>query len=108
MALVRAGAAPTVAAVQKLTVVESTTLIPEAIDRFMFMRTMVASCNSHRRTEVGRFRLTPFPVARCFLQPAEIDIPNLAAQPSVIDELCPRHRIISLTGAEQVLKRSTA
>ena len=50
--------------------------------------------------EVGRFRLTTFPVARCLLQPAEIDIRNVAAQPSVIDELCPRHRIISLTGAE--------
>ena len=44
----QAGAAPTVAAVQKLTVVESTTLIPEAIDRCMLMRTMGASCNSHR------------------------------------------------------------
>ena len=57
--------------------------------------------------EVGRFRLSPFPVARCLLQPAEIDIRNVAAQPNVIDELCPRHRI-SLTGAEQALKRSTA
>jgi hypothetical protein len=48
MALVRAGEAPTVAALQKLTVVEAATLIPEAIDRFMLMRTMGASCNRRR------------------------------------------------------------
>ena len=51
--------------------------------------------------EVRRFRPIVFAVARRLLQPAKIDVGNVAAQPSIIGELCQRHRIIPFTKSEQ-------